>query len=242
MSEPGKTVVRHIPVREETDDYGYVCTFPGRWATMQGRMHGKNQRAWPFHARGPTDKKQIGLSFCDLSWIDSPLPMPDLSLLSVWLHILAATVWIGGMAALALLLVPLLRQERFEEVATPLLYESALRFRWIGWGALGVLIGTGLINVRAQGVPWSAWLEPGFWTTAWGQALGWKLVLVVVTLGVSAVHDFHLGPRAIRLMQEAPESSEAERMRWWSSWLGRLTFLLSLAILWFAVLLPRGGL
>ncbi len=169
--------------------------------------------------------------------------MPEfVSLFSVWLHILAAIVWIGGMAALGLLLVPLLRQERFEDVATPLLYQSALRFRWIGWGALGVLLVTGLVNVRAQGIPWSAWLDPGFWGTAWGTALGWKLLLVIVTFGVSAVHDFHFGPKAVRLMEAAPDSPKAERMRWWSSWLGRLTLLLSLAILWFAVLLPRGGL
>ncbi len=160
---------------------------------------------------------------------------------SIWIHVLAAAVWIGGMAALALLLVPLLRRERFKEVARPLFYAAALRFRWIGWGALGVLIVTGIANVRMQGIPWSAWLDPSFWGTAWGTALGWKLALVLLTLFVSAVHDFHFGPKAITLMQKAPESAEAERMRWWSSWLGRLTLLLSLAILWFAVLLPRGG-
>ncbi|PQJ33703.1 hypothetical protein BSZ35_03000 [Salinibacter sp. 10B] len=165
-----------------------------------------------------------------------------LHLFSIWLHILAATVWIGGMAALGLLLVPLLRQERFQDVARPLLYASALRFRWIGWGALAVLVITGLVNVRAQGVSWASWLALDFWTTAWGAALGGKLLLVALTLGISAVHDFHFGPKAIRLMQNAPESPEAERMRWWSSWLGRLTLLLSLGILWFAILLPRGGL
>jgi putative copper export protein len=165
-----------------------------------------------------------------------------LHLVSVWLHVLAATVWIGGMAALGLLLVPLLRRDRFQDVARPLLYASALRFRWIGWGALGILVVTGLINVRAQGVSWSTWLAMSFWSTAWGQALGWKLFLVVLTLGISAVHDFHFGPKAIDLMKEAPNSPEAERMRWWSSWLGRLTLLLSLAILWLAILLPRGGL
>lgn len=169
--------------------------------------------------------------------------MPDtIHLISIWLHILAAAVWIGGMAALGLLLVPLLRREQFQHVARPLLYASALRFRWIGWGALGVLIVTGLFNVRAQGMVWSAWLDPHFWGTAWGQALAWKLLLVAGTLGVSAIHDFYFGPKAIRLMQTAPGSEEAERMRWWSSWLGRLTLLLSLAILWFAILLPRGGL
>lgn len=169
--------------------------------------------------------------------------MPEtLHLFSTWLHILAATVWIGGMAALGLLLVPLLRRERFRDVARPLLYASALRFRWIGWGALGVLVVTGLVNVRARGIPWAAWIAPQFWGTAWGLALGWKLLLVVTTLAVSAVHDFHFGPKAIRLMQEAPEHPKTERMRWWSSWLGRLTLVLSLAILWFAVLLPRGGL
>src|SRR6056297_3024668 len=142
-----------------------------------------------------------------------------LHLLSIWLHILAATVWIGGMAALGLLLVPLLRQERFQDVARPLLYASALRFRWIGWGALAVLVITGLVNVRAQGVGWASWLALDFWTTAWGAALGGKLLLVALTLGISAIHDFHFGPKAIRLMQNAPESPEAERMRWWSSWL-----------------------
>lgn len=163
-------------------------------------------------------------------------------LISVWLHILAAAVWIGGMAALGLLFVPLLRRERFEGVARPLLHAAALRFRWIGWGALSVLLVTGLVNARAQGVPWSAWVDPDFWTTAWGLALGCKLAVVLLTLIVSAVHDFHFGPKAIRLMRDAPESPEAERMRWWSSWLGRLLLLLSLVILWFAVLLPRGGL
>lgn len=165
-----------------------------------------------------------------------------LHLLSIWLHILAAMIWIGGMAALGLLFIPLLRRERFKDLATPLLHESALRFRWIGWGALIVLIVTGLMNVRMQGVAWSAWLDAGFWGTAWGQALGWKLIVVMIVLGVSAVHDFYFGPKAIQLMQERPDSSEADRMRWWSSWFGRLTLLLSLLILWLAVLLPRGGL
>lgn len=158
---------------------------------------------------------------------------------AVWLHVLAATVWIGGMAALGLLFVPLLRRDRFADVATSMLHESALRFRWIGWGALTLMIATGVIMIEYRGLPWLTW---SFWATNWGVTLAWKLTLVGLVLVVSAVHDFYLGPEAIRLLRERPEADSTERMRAWSSWLGRLTLVLSLAILWLAVLLPRGGL
>jgi azurin len=38
MSTPGETVSVTFTVPEQTGDYGYVCTFPGHWATMQGTM------------------------------------------------------------------------------------------------------------------------------------------------------------------------------------------------------------
>jgi azurin len=38
MAAPGETVSVTFTVPEETGDYGYVCTFPGHWATMQGTM------------------------------------------------------------------------------------------------------------------------------------------------------------------------------------------------------------
>lgn len=39
MSKPGETVSTTFTTPEETGDYGYVCTYPGHWATMQGTMH-----------------------------------------------------------------------------------------------------------------------------------------------------------------------------------------------------------
>ena len=85
--------------------------------------------------------------------------------LSIWLHVLSACIWIVDMAALGLLLLPMLCRDRFAAVSDVLFYAAALRFRWIGWGALGVLIVTGLFNVRTQ-TPWSGWVDLGFWTTA----------------------------------------------------------------------------
>jgi len=39
VAPPGETVSVTVTVPEETGEYGYLCTFPGHWATMQGTMH-----------------------------------------------------------------------------------------------------------------------------------------------------------------------------------------------------------
>lgn len=39
MAKPGETVEVTFTVPQETGEYGYLCTFPGHWATMQGTMH-----------------------------------------------------------------------------------------------------------------------------------------------------------------------------------------------------------
>jgi azurin len=38
MSAPGETVEVTFTAPDETGEYGYVCTFPGHWATMNGTM------------------------------------------------------------------------------------------------------------------------------------------------------------------------------------------------------------
>jgi azurin len=45
VSKPGETVSVTFTVPEETGEYGYVCTFPGHWATMQGTMYVKKEGA-----------------------------------------------------------------------------------------------------------------------------------------------------------------------------------------------------
>jgi azurin len=39
IAAPGKTVSVTFTVPETTGEYGYLCTFPGHWATMQGTMY-----------------------------------------------------------------------------------------------------------------------------------------------------------------------------------------------------------
>ena len=166
--------------------------------------------------------------------------MHALYLTSVWLHILAAAIWIGSMAFLGLVLVPVLREPDFEPVRTRLLYRTGLRFRWTGWIVLALLVVTGIVNTGFRGYNWTSLFSGALFNGAWGHVLGAKIGLVVVVLLVSAWHDFYLGPRATQLLQDNPRSPEAQRIRRVASWIGRVMLLLSLAILALAVMLVRG--
>ncbi len=75
------------------------------------------------------------LSLC----LGSARSMHSLYLLSVWVHILAATVWIGGMLFLVLVVVPWLRKGTRSDAAV-LLRETGERFRNVGWICFVVLL------------------------------------------------------------------------------------------------------
>lgn len=97
----------------------------------------------------------------------------------LFLHVLAATVWVGGQLTLAGL-VPTLRALSPD---APRL--AARKFNVIAWSAFAVLVVTGIWNLLA--------VDVGDQTTAWHASLGLKLVLVAAS-GVAAA--FHAGARS----------------------------------------------
>jgi copper resistance protein D len=156
----------------------------------------------------------------------------------VYLHLIAAVVWIGGMFFLPLVLVPVVRRE---DARTRALLMSAVgqRFRTVGWVMIAVLLVTGVWNLFNRQIPLAAILSPELFRGAWGHVLAAKLALVAAILVLSAVHDFWIGPTSTRAGQ-GDDRARAERLRRLASWLGRLNALLALAVLWLAVMLVRG--
>ena len=164
-----------------------------------------------------------------------------MQLFFVWLHILAAAVWIGGMAFLALVVLPVVKREEYREHASRLIHLTGTRFRTIGWICLIVLVVTGFVNLAFRGIGWAVLVNAGFWQSPFGSVLGLKLLTVAVIVGLSAWHDFGVGPRATAAWQADPSSAEALRLRRAASWFGRLNLLLALAAVALAVALVRGG-
>lgn len=96
----------------------------------------------------------------------------DATVVRVFLHVLAATVWVGGQLTLAGL-VPVLRS-----VAPDAPRAAARRFNRIAWPAYGVLVATGVWNLFERDV--------GDRSTEWQVTLLVKL-LVVALSGISAL-------------------------------------------------------
>jgi len=166
--------------------------------------------------------------------------MRGLYLLSVWLHILSVTVWLGGMVFLALVLVPVTRRPEYRGQAASLIHWVGVRFRWVGWICLVLLLISGILNVGYRGFTWADLWSGRLWQGPFGRALGIKLLLVAVILLLSAVHDFFLGPRATALWQANPGAPQALRLRRQATWIGRINLLLALIVVALGIILVRG--
>ena len=165
--------------------------------------------------------------------------MPTGYYVNVTTHVLAAMLWLGGMFFLGLVGAPVLRGLEPPMLRQRLFHQLGLRFRTIGWWAIGVLLVTGLINLHYRGwLHWSVLGTGAFWRTASGHALAFKLVAVLAMLIVSAVHDFGLGPLAGRVSAGSPRAIQLRRR---AALLARINALLGVVVVVAAVRLARGG-
>lgn len=165
--------------------------------------------------------------------------MYKLYLVSVYCHVIAATVWLGGMGFLVLVVVPWMRGGE-RALGAKILRETGTRFRDVAWTCFAVVLVTGTFNLRFRGVRFASFASPDFYASVFGHAVVTKLALFGLVVALSAYHDFVLGPAATSALMKAPASPEAERLRKRASTMGRLTALLALALFGAGVVLVRG--
>jgi copper resistance protein D len=149
--------------------------------------------------------------------------------LSVYLHILSAIIWIGGMLFLALVVVPVTRGLPPPERAA-LFGAVGRRFRTVGWVCIGLLLVTGGVNSVYRGVTWNNLFTSELWGSPFGTTLALKSLLVALMLGLSAYHDFVIGPRSVRVAESGHSGVESERLRRQASMIGRAEALLALIV------------
>ena len=162
--------------------------------------------------------------------------------LSVWLHILAASVWVGGLIYTAAVAVPFALTHEVAE-RQRLLRGLARRFRWIGWSSIAVLFITGLGNLTLRLSPIK--LSQVFNGEVFNPEkverliaiwLPWKLMLVIVMIGLMAFHDV----TSIQAAKHSEGSSDTASGNRAGSRAAALATLVAILVLYVSVRLVRG--
>jgi putative copper export protein len=138
------------------------------------------------------------------------------------LHVLSASVWVGGTVALVFVGVPAIRKLEGEARATAM---RALGRRWrpLGWTAMAVAILSGLWLTELNGGFTRAALDTDF-----DRTLIVKSVLVALLVVGALIHDYVLGPRLQRELRDADPAAPATRRR--LVVVGWFNFALTLAV------------
>jgi uncharacterized membrane protein len=119
-----------------------------------------------------------------------------------WVHLVAAVVGVGGIAFLLVILLPSV-QVLGDEQRNLLLKSVMGRFRWASWGAILLLLSSGLYNVRMR-----AWEAP------WGPYWKWLTAKIVLAFCVFAI------ALLLTLPLQTLERFRARRKMWLSIALG----------------------
>jgi uncharacterized membrane protein len=152
--------------------------------------------------------------------------------LAYWLHMLATVVWIGGLAALALFVLPAARRALDATGYAAFLSALQVRFDPLGWFSLAILAGTGMFQMSASPS------YQGFLAieNLWAAAILVKHLLFFAMAGLSAYLTWGLMPKIRRLALRRAASgtmdeAEASRLAARETRLLQLNLLLGILVL-----------
>ncbi|MCS7276121.1 MAG: CopD family protein [Dehalococcoidia bacterium] len=152
--------------------------------------------------------------------------------ISFWIHIVAATAFIGPQFLL-FLVIPALRTLEPGARARVLRVLTS-RFGWLGGAAIVVLVLSGLSNLFQRMDEIDDLLDPG-------RRYAWiftaKMGLLALALVLTALHSFVVGPRQLQAMEAGGSDAQARSLRRATMALSALILLASLGIVFAAALM-----
>ena len=148
-----------------------------------------------------------------------------------WLHMLATVAWLGGLAAIAILVLP--AAKRVLNPADQLAFIEAIQRRLepLAWFSLAILIATGLFQLSVNPH------YDGFISTSgqWSLAILTKHTLVILMIVVSAIQTWEVLPAIrrglMRIDKGMANDDEVKHLQKRETLLLRLNIGLSILIL-----------
>jgi uncharacterized membrane protein len=149
-----------------------------------------------------------------------------------WIHILAATIWVGPQVFLFIAAIPAIRTIEDAQERSRVMRVLTRRFGYLAWGAMAVLVLTGISNMYQQDLDIDQLFDLN-----WGIIFQVKMTLVILTVVLTAVHSFIIGPRMLQAQESVTDESQIAAMRRFSIAISMVNAVLALAILFCAALL-----
>ena len=146
-------------------------------------------------------------------------------LVVLYLHVVGAVVWIGGLAYQAHVLLPAARRGAVAPFA-----DAARRARPVAWTAIGVVVLTGFYNVTQLGS-----LERVMETGA-GLRLAGKFILVILAVALTGQRDFAQLTLLDAAVTSGGDPSKALRA---ITRLDRVVLLLALVVIYLGLAISR---
>ena len=154
-----------------------------------------------------------------------------------WIHLISASIWVGGSIFLGVVLAPLLKKMSLSiEERLELMIKVGRRFNKIALPSLIILIGTGIYNSHL------VLQSPEIlFSSNYGAFLITKIVLVIALIVTFAVH-IRLFSKDIEQKISARQIADMElkKLNKKGMILGETTVVISVAILFFAALMDAG--
>ena len=154
-----------------------------------------------------------------------------------WIHLLCASIWVGGAIFLGLVLAPLLKKMSFSiEERLNLMIKTGKRFNKIALPALLILVATGIYNSHL------VLQSPEIlFSTSYGIFLITKITLVIALIITFIIH-IKVFSKDIeeKITAKQITTGELQKLTKKGMILGETTVVISVAILFFAALLDAG--
>jgi len=148
--------------------------------------------------------------------------------ITVWLHIIGGTFWIGGLLFLPLVLLPGIKDHPDRK---KLLLSIALKFRFYGYVVLGIVFITGLLSIHFRGISFSS---QSFTETRYGALVTLKIILFVTMMMLSLFHDLLVDKKA------GTQIPGDRNLKMIAKWTAPVLLVFSLVIAFIGVMISRG--
>src|SRR3990172_3786883 len=155
-----------------------------------------------------------------------------------WLHILAVTVWVGPQFFLFIAAIPAVRTIEDRALRAKVMRTIVTRYGWMAWAAMLVIVLSGISNLFQEGAdaPFDLWSTD----YRYFHLFSLKMVLVGLTVLLTAVHTFVVGPRQLRLAEQMDaDPSQVDSLRRVSIMISGLALLASVAVIFVAAVVAN---